>query len=87
MDTGSQTKLPAVIVVFRFPFNSQGGLCGSFGTHRGKPVKHKAACKAAGALPRVAFDFNAQRAAIVGTGPRKRGQSERGYQTANCNLP
>jgi hypothetical protein len=87
MDPGAQTELPSVIVVLRFPFDCKSGLRVSVSAHRGQAVKDQAARQAAGTLPRVAFNFNAQRASVVWTRAGRRRQNERGNQAANCNLP
>ena len=86
-DAGTQAKLPAMIVVFRFPLDGQCGPCGSIEAHRCESVEDKAAREAAGALPRVAFHFDTQRAAVSGTRARRARQSERGNHAANCKSP
>jgi hypothetical protein len=87
MDAGAEAELPAVIVVLGFPVEGQRGLRISVGAHGGEAVEDQASGEAAGALPGIAFDFDAHRAAVVGAGARGCRDYQRGDETANCNLP
>jgi hypothetical protein len=76
-----------MIVVFRCPADGESRLHCAIRAQRGEAVHHQAARHAVWALPWVAFDFNAQRAAVVGTRTRTSGQRQRGDQETNCSLP
>ena len=86
MHAGSQTELPAMVFVFRFPLDCEGWVCSSVRTHCGKAIENQVPSEATWALPGIAFYFNAQRAAVVRTGARRSVKGQRGDEAANCNL-
>jgi hypothetical protein len=87
MHAGADPELPAVVVVFRRPADGQGRLRGSISANAREAVEDEATRETAMLREWVAFDFDAQCAAVVGTGARDGWERQYGDETANCNLP
>jgi hypothetical protein len=80
-------ELPAMVVVFGFPVDGEGRPGYSVRIYRGEAVEDKAAGEAIGPLPGIAFDFDAQSAAVVRACAGGGGEGQDGQEAANCKSP
>jgi hypothetical protein len=87
MNAGAQSELPTMIIVFRFPFEGERRLRGSLGADRRQAIHYKPARQAAGTLPRIAVNFNVERATIMRARSRQSRQRTEDHQTANYKSP
>jgi hypothetical protein len=87
LHAGAQSKLPTMIGVLRLPFYGQRRLHRTVGVEAGESIEDELPCQAIRTVPWVAFNFNAQSAAVMGAGAGDGRQRQRGQQAANCKAP
>ena len=87
MRAGAQVELPAMAVIFLLPVDGQGGQGQAARVHAREAVVDEAARDSVGLLPRVALDFDAQRAAVVRARPCLHRHCEADEEKTNCTAP
>ncbi len=75
------------MVTVGLPVDGKSGLGKAGRIHTRQPVVDEAAGDAVGLLPRVAFDLDAQRAAVVRPGPCMPEDRDQNQEKTSCRAP
>jgi hypothetical protein len=87
MYAGAKAELPATVIAVGFPLQGQGGHSDAVFVHARESLVEEATGNSIGLLPGVAFNLDAQCAAVMGPCPGLAGDREQGEKKANYTAP